>query len=207
MGILDQFEHPHGRTGRLVGWILTWANRSINVRLIEMLSLEGRERVLELGYGPGVALELMARRLPQGHLTGIDPSSTMHDQAAKRNQRLVAEDRLDLRVGTPPPLPFPDGSFDVVYSANNVQLWDPFDGTLAEIYRVLRPGGRLAIAVQGVAARAQGGSLGGDISELDRSLRQHLGTPLWEGHRSKVLRVWLGRSLLVIARRPGTAPP
>lgn len=201
MGVLDQFEHPHGTPGRLVGWILTWANRSINERLVAELTLRGDERVLEIGYGPGVALEMMAAKLPRGSLSGVDPSETMRSQAERRNEKSLRQGRMVLSVGDSAHLPYADTSFDIVYTANNVQLWSPFPQVLSEVHRVLRPGGRIAIAVQGVAARAQAGPLGGNIDELDRSLRAALSPPGWRDYRPKVQRLWTGRALFAIAVR------
>lgn len=53
-------------------------------------------RVLEVGFGPGVSLDLLCRRVPEGHVTGIDRSGTALERASRRNARHLAEARLDL---------------------------------------------------------------------------------------------------------------
>lgn len=72
----------------------------------------------------------------------------MVEQARSRNRRAIASGRVDLRRGSACALPFPDGDLDVVFSINAVQFWEDLRVGLCEIHRVLRPGGRIAIAIQ-----------------------------------------------------------
>jgi ubiquinone/menaquinone biosynthesis C-methylase UbiE len=122
-------------------------NADMERTVIDQLPLSGRERVLEVGFGPGVGLRLLARRLPEGLVAGIDPSPVMIAQATRRVRRTSAAARLDLREGTVSSLPWDDGCFDAVCSVNNIQLWPSLEADLNEVRRVLRAGGTLAIGV------------------------------------------------------------
>ncbi len=112
--------------------------------LMHELKLRGDEKLLDVGCGPGIIALEAARRLPQGHLTGIDISSNMIELA----KGLAAEDgatNVSFQVGDALNLDFPDNSFDVVISSL-VFPWVPDQKRhLAEIHRVLKPGGRLGL--------------------------------------------------------------
>lgn len=80
-------------------------------------------RVLEVGFGPGVALDLLCRRVPDGHVTGIDRSGTALERASRRNAHHLAESRLDL-VETELARFRPSGDpFDVVLAVNVNVFW------------------------------------------------------------------------------------
>jgi SAM-dependent methyltransferase len=60
----------------------------------------------------------------------------------------VRADRLDVRVADVHELPFPDATFDRVLTVNTVYFWPDLQAALAEIRRILRPGGRLVIGIR-----------------------------------------------------------
>lgn len=140
-----QFGLPRGLLGEMVGRMMARTNASATFSLIDRLGLDGVETVLEIGYGPGIGIARLAQRLPAGHVCGIDPSPVMRNQAARRTK--AHRDRVDLQIGTVTSLPWPNSTFDAVCSANSAQLWDPLDAATAEIARVLKPSGRLALAL------------------------------------------------------------
>ncbi len=162
-------------TSRWAGWFLARFNGPMNRRLVARLQLGGGERVLEIGPGPGVALEAIARRLPNGRVTGLDPSPVMRSMAEARLRRKFPPERYRLEAGEVGALPFPDASFDAIYSANSVQLWAPLDAALREITRVAAPGARLVLGAQEVAIRGAGRT----VRELFDPLVGGLSGPAW----------------------------
>jgi arsenite methyltransferase len=123
--------------------------------LLDDLHPGGDERVLDMGCGRGAVLTAVARRLTTGRATGIDLWST-HDQSGNarevtlRNASLEGvSDRVEIETGDMRVLPFPDNSFDIVVSSlaiHNIRGNAERARAVAEAWRVLKPGGRLAIA-------------------------------------------------------------
>jgi arsenite methyltransferase len=158
----NQFVLPHGLAGRLAGRLMAAVNADMERAAIRNLHLEGNERVLEIGFGPGVGVRHAIRRLPWGFVAGVDPSAVMVRQASRRVRRYMRSGLVDLRLGDASELPWPDGRFDAVVSVNNVMLWEPLDDALAEVRRVLKPDGRMSIAVHEWAAQ-EGRDLAADV--------------------------------------------
>jgi len=138
------FGQPRGVLGWLGGIIMARANRRHAEWAVKLLDVKSHERALEIGFGPGVAIALLAEAA--GSVAGIDPSEKMLRLANRRNAMAIALGRVDLRRGSAGRQPFADESFDKALAINSMQLWpDPLTG-LHETRRVLRPGGRLALA-------------------------------------------------------------
>jgi ubiquinone/menaquinone biosynthesis C-methylase UbiE len=123
-------------------------NAAMNAACVEWLAVSPDDRVLELGFGHGRTIGWLAERATRGHVAGVDPSDTMLRQASVRNRRGIAAGRVVLERGEAARLPFPDGFFTKVLAANCVQFWRDAPAALAEIRRVLAPGGTLLIGIR-----------------------------------------------------------
>jgi ubiquinone/menaquinone biosynthesis C-methylase UbiE len=118
-------------------WVLQW------------LAPRPGERILEVGFGAGADIARMLRAVgPAGVVTGVDLSDVMVRLATKRNRVATAKGRAVLREGTVDGLPFPDLSFDGIYSVNSAQFWPDLPRGFRELHRVARPGARAVVAVQ-----------------------------------------------------------
>ncbi len=145
--VLGQLRRPHGPLAPVTARLLNVVNRPINSWAVATLDLSGSEDVLDIGFGGGVGLGMVLRRLTTGRATGIDISDEMVREAPNRFPREIATGRLRVACGDVAALPFDDASFDRVYSVNTVFFWPDVARGLTEINRVLPPGGRLVIAV------------------------------------------------------------
>lgn len=111
----------------------------------QALALRAGERVLDIGVGPGfLAAEMAAEVGASGLVCGIDPSDSMLAIARSRT-REPGGAALDLQPGNANRLPFPDATFDAVVSTQVFEYVRDIPGALAEIHRVLRPGGRVLL--------------------------------------------------------------
>ncbi len=152
VAIVGQFGHPRGAAGSVAGWVMAHrpSNRQRNSRVVSLLDVQPTDRVLEIGFGPGLAIAELSRRVgPSGHVYGIDRSEVMLRQATKRNAAAIQAGRVTLTLGAveelPPAL---DGPFDAILAVNALGFWTAPTERLEELRRRLTPGGRIAIASQ-----------------------------------------------------------
>lgn len=147
-GWRSQFANPRGFWGHVVGSLMAMKNAPMNRLAVELLDLEPDHTVLEIGYGPGTAIEWAAAQVNAGRVVGIDRSITMLEQATRRNRKAIDAGRVELHQGEASALPFPDQHFDRVFAVNNYHIWKTRDRELAEIRRVLMPNGMLLLALR-----------------------------------------------------------
>ena len=111
--------------------------------VLEALQLRAGERVLDIGTGPGfVACEMADGVGRTGEILGVDSSESMLRLARKR---CAEKQHVRFETGDATRLPVPDASFDVAVSVQVYEYISEVATALAELHRVLRPGGRAAI--------------------------------------------------------------
>lgn len=144
-----QFRKPSGWFGSLFfGRFMNRVNRKIIDSTIALLELSPQHHVLEIGFGGGVSLSSVAETVSRGMVTGIDVSPEMVRQAERRFQRQIAEGRIQVQLGNVSQLPFPEATFDRVFTVNTIYFWPDARQGIAEIHRVLKNGGRAAISIR-----------------------------------------------------------
>jgi ubiquinone/menaquinone biosynthesis C-methylase UbiE len=120
-------------------------NADCGAWVADLLEVTANDRVLEVGFGPGVVLQRLAKLAAAGHVAGIDQSREMVEQARARNATAVQSGFLELRLGSVESLPFDDDSFDKMLAINSMQAWPDAAAGLREIHRVMKPGARVAL--------------------------------------------------------------
>jgi SAM-dependent methyltransferase len=148
--VVRQFGRPHGVTGQVVGWVLAHraSNRQRNRWVVSLLDVQPAERVLEVGFGPGLAIAELARRASRGRVYGIDHSEVMVRQASKRNAAAIRAQRVVLLHASADGLPRLDERLDAIVAVNSAGFWPSPAEQLSELRGLLRPGGRIALASQ-----------------------------------------------------------
>jgi ubiquinone/menaquinone biosynthesis C-methylase UbiE len=137
---------PEGEAGRAVGEMLNRVNAGITAAVYRSLRLGAGDRVLEIGFGNGKLLPALLSCADDLSYVGVDIAETMVSEASAFNADLVARGRASFRLASAEALPFADASFDRVFAVNVVYFWPQPIRALAEIRRVLRPGGLSIIA-------------------------------------------------------------
>ena len=145
-----QFGRPTGFWGRAAGLVMAHrsSNRTRNSWVVSLLDVQPDERVLEIGYGPGLAILELSRIAHHGRVCGIDHSDVMLRQARKRNAEGIRHGVVDLRLASVDGLPAFDEPFDKVLAVNALLFWTEPDARLEQLRRLLRPGGLIALAHQ-----------------------------------------------------------
>ncbi|WP_101790940.1 class I SAM-dependent methyltransferase [Nonomuraea indica] len=148
--LVRQAHQPRGVIGWAVGWMFAHrpSNRKRNIWAVSLLDVQPTDRVLEIGFGPGVAIAEFAARATRGHVFGIDHSQAMVRQAARRNAAAVRAQRVHLTRASVEELPSFGDPLDAILAVNSVGFWrDPVE-RLGELRRLLRPAGRIALVSQ-----------------------------------------------------------
>jgi ubiquinone/menaquinone biosynthesis C-methylase UbiE len=144
----SQFARPHGLLGRLVAGMMRRGNAPLNLWMVELLEVDPGDRILEVGFGPGVALAELLARASEGLVAGVDLSESMVRQARSRHADSIAAGRLEIRQGDASALPYDDATFDKACGAHVIYFWPDQERAVRELRRVLRPGGTLALGYQ-----------------------------------------------------------
>lgn len=138
-----------GRPTGLIGWVagLVWnrRNAALNDTLLDRLTLQPDDRVLEVGFGGGYLLQRMAGRVTAGRLVGVDVSPTIVAAAQRRFRRAIQAGQIGLCCAPVEALPYPEQTFTKVCSVNSIFYWQDLPQALNEMRRVLVAGGQLAL--------------------------------------------------------------
>jgi SAM-dependent methyltransferase len=148
--MVDQFHQPRGLAGQVAGWVM--AHRRSNVErnrwVVSLLDVQPADRVLEIGFGPGIAVAELARRATQGQVYGVDHSAVMVRQASRRNAEAVRAHRVHLTQAPVDRLPSFTDPLDAILAVNSAGSWPDPAARLRELRGLLRPDGRIALAGQ-----------------------------------------------------------
>jgi len=141
----------------MAGWMIAsskWLKQRVCRAMLDSRDWRGDEAVLDIGCGRGLVAVAAARRVPRGHVTGIDlwqerDLGGNNPDAIRANAEAAGvADLLTVDTGDARALPYPDGSFDVVGSMTAIHNIPDHEGRMKaidEAWRVTRPGGHLLI--------------------------------------------------------------
>lgn len=145
-----QLRRPTGRAGDLLARAMGVINERSNGIAIAGLGIEVTDTVLELGFGTGRAIKVMAGFAKEGRVFGIDHSFPMSVQASRRNRRAIRDRRVRLVQGRLDALPWRDSVIDKCVAVHVAYFMEAKE--VREARRVLRSGGKLAVLVTDKAA-------------------------------------------------------
>ncbi len=153
--VVGQFGRPHGLADRLAGLVMARraSNRQRNRWTVDLMEIQPDHRVLEIGYGPGVALADVCRRLGGGRAVGLDHSATMLRAARRRNRQALQSGKLELHVGSLGDLDVVGhsalaGPFDRIFAVNVLMFSDDPVADLSALADRLGPAGKIYVTFQ-----------------------------------------------------------
>lgn len=144
--ISRQASRPQGLPGRLLARLWITETAAVNDHAFDLLAPVPGQRVLEIGFGPGRALSRIAAAGAEA--VGVEVSDAMLTVATRRNAASIAAGHMQLHHSDGITLPVPDSSVDAVLAVHTVYFWPDPRATLADAQRVLRPGGRIVLALR-----------------------------------------------------------
>ncbi len=144
--ILRQLGHPSGLLGRLVLRRLNKVNSGMNAFALDALGPGEGDRVLEVGFGGGALIGRMLAETGAAFVAGTEISELAVKAAGKRFAGDVADGRAAFRICGESSLPFDDGYFTAAVCVNVIYFWPDVPSMLADVRRVLAPGGRFVLA-------------------------------------------------------------
>lgn len=121
----------------------------IGRRTVERLGLPAGAKVLDVGCGTGASALPAAHAVgPSGSVVGVDLSARLLDRA-RAKARTQGLSNIDFRQADMTSLGYPDGGFDAVVSVFSVFFVPDMEGLVRELWRMVRPGGKLAVTTWG----------------------------------------------------------
>ncbi|MBL0912998.1 MAG: class I SAM-dependent methyltransferase [Bacteroidia bacterium] len=144
--IAAQLSHPEGEDGIRTGQEMHTNNGEMTRRAIDLLQCCDEEHILEIGQGSGAHVPYLLAKATALFYEGIDISETMTVLAGELNAAEVQAGRVRFVQGEGLLLPWPDNTFDRVFTVNTLYFWADPQAQLAGIQRVLKPGGSFLLA-------------------------------------------------------------
>jgi SAM-dependent methyltransferase len=201
-GVVRQFGKPTGTLGALAGLVMSrrQSNRQRNNWTLDLLNIKPADRVLELGFGPGLGIRGAAERAHEGEVFGIDHSAVMLRQASKRNAAAIAAGRVELHLASVDALPDFPAKFDKIFGVNVHMFWSNAAAVIAELLVLLQPGGTLALTFQ----PRKPGATSADTAQAGDELTDLLGSGGFEQVRTEVLELTPSAVCVLGSRGPAT---
>lgn len=144
--IAAQLAKPTGADGLLVAQRMNQSNGEMTRKAIELLHCQAGQHILEIGPGNAQFAGYVLQQAENLQYAGTDISETMIAEGLRINQQEVLSGKVSLQKTDGSHLPYPDQTFDSVFSVNTIYFWENPDQFIREIHRVLRNGGLCCLA-------------------------------------------------------------
>jgi cyclopropane fatty-acyl-phospholipid synthase-like methyltransferase len=139
--IASQFKKPTGLLGIFTSNLMVKNNQKNYDRLIKDLNLQPYDKLLEIGYGPGIGIKMIAEICSTCTIHGIDFSKQMYQKATKYNQQYLDASRVQLQHGDFLNVLVAHSDYDKIFCLNVVYFWDELIGPFKKVLSLLKKGG------------------------------------------------------------------
>ena len=145
---MQQFQRPTGWLGAIVLRMMNRSHSRLTDWGLAQLAIRASDRILDVGCGGGRTVQKLAAMATQGSVVGIDYSEASVAMARQVNREGIARGQVEIREAPVSTLPFAPETFDLVTAVETHFWWPDIAAGLREIFRVMKPGGRLALIVE-----------------------------------------------------------
>lgn len=140
---MSQFAKPTGFYGKTLAKGMARGHKEFYKNALQAIDPKKDDRYLEIGFGSGIFINKYMSHVSK--IAGIDYSEDMVKLASNINRKLIESGKAEFKQGHASELPWADNEFTVVATIETFFFLPKIEETLHEIFRVLRPGGRLVI--------------------------------------------------------------
>lgn len=145
----NQARKPEGWFGRFVmRLIFDQGNALLNQLVLDQLSVQPGDYILDIGSGTGRLVSRLAGRIEDGYVEGIDFSKDMIRIARKRNKTDILNGRVGIIEDNFDTREYENGFFSKVCSVNTIYFWSDPERTVRKIAGILKPGGKLVLGFE-----------------------------------------------------------
>lgn len=139
--IASQFKKPTGLLGIFTSNLMVKNNRKNYDRLIKDLDIQQHDKLLEIGYGPGIGIRMLSEICSTCTIHGIDFSNLMYKRASKYNKQYIDAGRVQLQHGDFLKVPVAHNDYDKIFCLNVVYFWDELRTPFEKVFSLLKNGG------------------------------------------------------------------
>lgn len=140
-----QLRQPSGVKGVEVADMMNETNIRMTQHAISQLNIKNKDVILELGHGNCGHLSFLLEQAMELVYHGLEISELMHQQGQSINQAYIQNQQAHFYLYNGQTIPFPENTFNRVFTVNTIYFWTKPEALLAELYRVTQPGGIAAI--------------------------------------------------------------
>lgn len=136
-----QFKKPTGVLGKIISDLMIIGNRSAYETLIKDLTIQPNDKILEIGYGPGIGIDIISKRFGSCEIYGIDFSELMYKRATRRNKHSIKMNRVHLLYGDFLETETGIDRFDKIFCLNVVYFWNDLQKPFERVLSLLKDDG------------------------------------------------------------------
>jgi SAM-dependent methyltransferase len=136
-----QLKKPAGFLGVIITNLMMKKNRPEYETVINDLKIQPEDKLLEIGYGPGVGINMISKMFVQCYIYGIDFSELMFKRASKRNKQFIENNKVRLQFGDFNNSEISTYDFDKIFCLNVVYFWDDLQIPFEKVLSLLKKGG------------------------------------------------------------------
>ena len=145
MSFFENTRKPVGLGGKIMVAMMNVGHSAVARWGLQFLNAAPDAKVLDCGCGGGANMKRLLKKCPQGIVKGIDYSPVSVEKARSLNQTAIQEGRCVVWQGSVEQIIFAKDWFDAVTAFETVYFWPDLPQCFREVYRVLKPGGKVVI--------------------------------------------------------------
>lgn len=146
--VLFQARKPDAWFGRILARAMNKGHERMTNWGLGHVTIEKRFKILDVGCGGGATIEKLAAMATDGMVDGVDPAEGSLAVSRAHNAQLIKAGRVEIQKASVSRLPFSDNTFDLVTAVETQYYWPDLPADMREIFRVLKPGGRLVVIAE-----------------------------------------------------------